>query len=380
MKILFIHHNTALDGSAISLFVILDGLRAKGVELALALPKIPLNEDFREKLESLGIPYFTTNIVQSVADEEKYKVMTLRHRIKFLEDLYKRKIASCIALSKIVKQVKPDIIHTNVGVIHEGYWIAKIYSIPHIFHLREYQEDFGWKILPSKRWFEYILKKSTIITITDGIKCNYELDNYTNAYTIHNGILSKTKTDLRLPKEKFFFCASRISPEKGLDCAITAFGKFYQSHKDYQLIIAGEGPENYNRELKSLADNMGVENSVQFIGQKDLNEVFEYMCRATALLVCSHHEGLGRMTVEASFAGCVVIGRNSSGTKEILDKTGGFVFDDDAEIPTLMDRLIQLPIEEYKQRVLKAQRIAVKDFSTEQYIDRIYDLYNTILK
>lgn len=36
---------------------------------------------------------------------------------------------------------------------------------------------------------------------------------------------------------------------------------------------------------------------------------------ASALLVASPSEGLGRMTAEAAFAGCMVIGYNAAGTK-----------------------------------------------------------------
>ena len=43
----------------------------------------------------------------------------------------------------------PDIIHTNTGVIHEGLKVAKRLKIPHVWHLREYQDkDFNWEAFP----------------------------------------------------------------------------------------------------------------------------------------------------------------------------------------------------------------------------------------
>lgn len=380
MKILYIHHYPGMEGSAISLFIELDGLKRKGVELALVLPKIPFSPDFLEKLESLKIPFFVTDIVQSVVDENKYRAMTICQRIRFLRVLYKKKIVSYFALSRIVKLVKPDIIHTNVGVVHEGFWVSRRYSIPHVFHLREYQDsDFGLKILPSKRRFQSILKKSEVITITDDIRRHFGLEEYGHAHRIYNGVILQQKNRLLLPKERFFFCASRIIPEKGLDCAIVAFGSFFQSHNGFQLIIAGRGPEDYIDDLNSLAEKSGCGNAVKFIGQIDLNEVYNYMSKATALLVCSWYEGLGRMTIEAAFAGCLVIGRNTAGTKEVLEKTGGFVFDDNVEIPALMVEVAALSSAEYENKALKAQSLAEEFFSAKVSIDKVYGLYCTLL-
>ncbi len=80
-------------------------------------------------------------------------------------------------LYKIVKKEKPDIIHTNVGVLREGLWVAKFCKIPHVWHLREYQDlDFSWDIYPSKRVYERLLRKSdAIVTITDNIRSYFNL-------------------------------------------------------------------------------------------------------------------------------------------------------------------------------------------------------------
>ena len=63
-------------------------------------------------------------------------------------------------LLDIVKKHNPDIIYTNVGVVNIGYNVAKKLHIPHIYHLREYQDlDFGMKIIPSRHRFIENLQK-----------------------------------------------------------------------------------------------------------------------------------------------------------------------------------------------------------------------------
>ncbi len=53
------------------------------------------------------------------------------------------------------------------------------------------------------------------------------------------------------------------------------------------------------------------------------------MSRAIAFLMCSENEGLGRVSIEAMFYGCLVIGRNSGGTKDfVFDGKTGLLFND----------------------------------------------------
>ena len=39
-----------------------------------------------------------------------------------------------------IQEVKPNIIHSNVGPIDIGYKAAKKLRIPHVWHIREYQD------------------------------------------------------------------------------------------------------------------------------------------------------------------------------------------------------------------------------------------------
>ena len=144
----------------------------------------------------------------------------------------------------------------------------------------------------------------------------------------------------------------------------------------------GCGCENYNQTLdRSWKINIFYvedEESIVFLGHID--NPFEYMKKAKALIVGSYNEGFGRMTAEAAFAGCLVIGRNTGGTKEILEKTGGYSFIDNDGIVEAMKDIEQLSDEEYLKKAKHAQKVAQQLYSTEQNIDAIYSFYLDIMK
>ena len=62
-----------------------------------------------------------------------------------------------------------------------------------------------------------------------------------------------------------------------------------------------------------------MKDKIEFIGQQDLAETEEYMRNASALIVPSLYEAFGRITAEAMSNGCIVIGKNTGGTKEQFD-------------------------------------------------------------
>ena len=103
------------------------------------------------------------------------------------------------------------------------------------------------------------------------------------------------------------------------------------------------------------------------------------MSRAKALIVSSKFEGFGRMTAEAILSGCVVIGRNTGGTKEIISQTGGYMFSNHKELVQSMIDVANLNSQEYNVSISQAQNIARNLFTCEQNIKNTLALYNKIV-
>lgn len=374
MKVLYIVNSTNMGGATISFLNMVLGLRQKGVTPIVVCPDNCINRDFLQLLEEKGISYYMSSIVSSIIYPAK-KHLFMRWLKSCLSLSYKKWISKK-KLKKIVEIEKPDIIHTNVGVIHEGYHVARILKIPHVWHLREYQtKDFHWLIFPSYSIFRQHLKKSFVITITNGIREYFKL-TFPKAITIYNGIYRRDETCLVKDKESYFLIASRISPEKGILDVIKAFSKFSLRH-DYRLRIAGMDSGQYVESLVNSARELDCLDRIDFLGfQKDIRHLMSY---AKALIVASPYEGFGRMTAEAAFCGTIVIGRNTAGTKEIMDVTGGLAFSTIDEMTEQMEVLALMPAGEYMSKALYAQKKAKDYYSIENNVDRVFSFYKDII-
>lgn len=360
-----------MDGSTISFINMLRGVVEKGVNAIVVGPKLQSN--FTSVINEIGVDYHEVRITESIYPSKQNILYPFR-----VINLLRRKYISFIDLQRVVNETKPDLIHTNSGVLCEGYSISKSHRIPHVWHLREYQDvGLNWAIFPSKKNLIKKLKKTNVITVSKGVLNHFELDESQHARVIYNGILSRYNYQVDVPKEKYFLCASRICEQKGFDDVISVFADIHKEFPDYRLVILGDGDVQYIERLKVKAQILGCGSAIDWLGYK--SDVMSYMQRATALIVASHFEGFGRMTAEACFAGCLVVGRNSGGTTEILSETGGFLFDDNNAFIEALRDVVSLSAEEYDKKAQYAKEIARQLYSIEGNVDKIYGFYQDIL-
>lgn len=375
MKVLYLLHNEGWEGSLLSFIALIKGITAnKHIVVSLVVNShLYNNEKFLEVIKPYNISLHVINLETSFLPQP-YGTMSLIKK-------YIKCFISLLQLMKLVCTIKPDIIHTNTGVLHSGFFISKLFGIPHVWHLREYQDlDFNFKILPSKSLFTSMLNNSNIISITDDIIKHFNIHSNEDVTTIYNGTYSESDVCPIYNKDKYFLMASRLSPEKCHIDAIIAFSEFLKSHDDYKLLIAGEGDFEYTNKLKMLVNSLGIDNSVDFLGFCEPSDIKSKMQKCRSLIVPSKSEGFGRMTAECAFNGSYVIGRNSGGTKEILGKIGGSLYD--GSVKSLTKELIkvaELSDDVYYESVKNMQDNAIRLCSIEQYCRSIYSFYEKIL-
>ena len=289
-------------------------------------------------------------------------------------------------LKRLAKLYKPDIIHTNVGVVNVGYKVAKKLNILHIYHLREYQDlDFGMKIMPSKRSFFKSLKRdgNYNICITNGIKEHFNLIGHSNSKVIYNPCFSKSSVCFDRNKEKYFLFVGRLDEKKGGYDVLDAFSKFYVKNKDYKLLLAGVPSDGNMDVLLKEAQRLGIETAVDFLGMR--NDVFDLMRKATLTIMASVSEGFGLVTTEAMMNGCLVVGRDLAGTKEQFDNGLGFVGEEIAlryetveELSNIMVDVVGKRVEFYFPMIENAQKTVVSFYTIEESAKQVYNFYKEI--
>lgn len=126
-------------------------------------------------------------------------------------------------------------------------------------------------------------------------------------------------------------CVSRLVPRKGQDTLILALPRILAREPEAVLLVVGGGP--YEKELRKLAAETGVSDSVRFTGAVPWEElpahygagdVFAMPCRTRrgGLDV----EGLGIVYLEASATGLPVVAGDSGGAPDaVLDGETGWV-------------------------------------------------------
>lgn len=371
MKILYILHSTVNGGATISFKSLVEGILQQGVKPAIIYPINQYNDTVKY-FESIGCVCYPSFIAITAITPKEFFLKKIWH----LSKIMLLKVLSFINIFILVRKIKPDIIHTNTGVVHEGYLIAKIMKTPHVWHIREYQEhDCGWDILPSKKIFEKELSESFGIFITKDLQAFFNQDDNTSR-VVYNPIYDLEETNhIKKCDERYFLIANRISKEKGIEDIIKGYAIFCQDIHDYKLKIAGFGDEKYIHDLKRLCIELNIADQVDFIGY--VSDMRELIYNAKVLFVGSYYEAFGRMTAEANFLGTFVIGRNTGGTKEIMELThGGFLFDNHKEIPSLLKQYLNTNgniMEEPKQK-------AAEYFSKKSHCKNIMHIYNEIIK
>lgn len=374
-KILYIVHSSMMSGAAISFLNMVRDMKKFGYEPVIAYPDY--NETFISILNKNGLEHIKTDLTPLILNTSslKNKILYVYHFATLTIRLKK----TTKSFEELVRRVKPVLIHTNTGIIHEGFFAAKKIGIPHVWHLREYQDlDFGWQIFPSKKKFIDELSASNVIAISHGIFEHFKLST-TKDRVIYNGILPETETVYKPQKQNYFLCASRVVASKGHEDVVKAFASFSKEHPDYRLIILGDGNRKFVDRLHKLAKKLRCNDQVKFEGYKIVSETVKYMQEARALIVASKFEGFGRMTAEAAFAGCLVVGRDTGGTKEIIEHTSGVLFHDTNELIRAMNEIASLDVDTYSERVLQGQRFAVSNYSIEENIQQIVQYYSSIL-
>ncbi len=191
---------------------------------------------------------------------------------------------------------------------------------------------------------------------------------------------------LGIPTGHFTLLTVRnLEPRMGLENLILAFKKILEAKTHVFLVVGGEGP--LTQDLKSLARETGVEDSVKFVGYIPEEELpYYYQMADLFILPTRELEGFGLVTVEALASGLPVLGTPVGGTKEILAHMGPeFLFSDATH--DSMARLILKSMqgwainpEIYNEVSRKCRKVAENHFSWDTHITRLENLFQVVIQ
>jgi glycosyltransferase involved in cell wall biosynthesis len=139
-----------------------------------------------------------------------------------------------------------------------------------------------------------------------------------------------------------FLYVGRLSPEKNLEDLLRAFKTVLSIYSDARLVLVGSGP--LKPYLMTLADQLGLDESIEFAGAKNVEGLRDEYLKACCLVLPSSSEPWGLVVNEALSYGCPVIVSHRCGCVPELVKDGmtGYVFEC-GNVDELAAKMIEAP-------------------------------------
>ena len=247
--------------------------------------------------------------------------------------------------AKIVKALKPDIVHSpeyvSTAVFASlGVTSPLIFTVPgNIYQRIESGHSYEWHYVQVLKWAARTSAKQCkrVISVSDTMT---EWWHWTgaaaeNIIQIPYGITSQkfhpvldARQQLGLSSQKLkFLFVGRFALEKGLLDLIEALLLLSKEQRNaLKVFLVGKGP--LLNEIKKNVTNNGLENVIEIHEWLNKNELALWYSAVDALILPSHSEAFSRTIPEAMSCGTPVIASDITGSKDhIHSNVNGFLFE-----------------------------------------------------
>lgn len=246
-------------------------------------------------------------------------------------------IIALFKLIRIIRRIKPDIVHTHMakaGMLGRlAAWLCGVRIIIHTFHGNIFHSYFSKAKTLFFIFIERLLSiiSTKIITLTESqrdevlkfkignknkvviIPLGLSLDKF---YSPKKGLLRK---ELGISEEPLIGTTARLVPIKDIGTFLEGARIVLEEIKDAIFVIAGDG--YLREELEKKAQSLGISKSVSFLGFREDLEVF-YL-DLTCFVLSSLNEGLPVAIIEAQASGIPVVATNVGGVPSLVSSDTG---------------------------------------------------------
>lgn len=251
-------------------------------------------------------------------------------------------------LSEIIKDFKPDVIHTENNALIPTYLALKYIKKderPYVFHTMHLApiDECSNKLV--KVLYRYILKKKKFIPVAITKDLSIESQKFYNLKKVdfvNNGVdLGKLDPSLPLHKRPFdVTVVARFSYQKNHEFLIRNFAEIKKAYPLFTANFVGTG--ELFEDMKQLAKNSGAK-FINFMGSMSNPE--EILAKSKIVALGSRFEANPLSLLEGLGSGCIPVSSDVGGVRNIIKEENGFLFklDDDKKfIEIILDILSNL--------------------------------------
>ncbi len=295
-------------------------------------------------------------------------------------------VAIVLKLYSLLKDIKPDIVHTHLRALTYASFALVVNRVPTIHTIHNLAHKETTKNIQKVHKILFDFFNITPVSISDlvlestisryGDQCNV---------LIYNGVkeLSKTevfetvKKELEGYKNKegtfVLLNIGRISKQKNQHMLIEAVKEM--DDKIVLVIIGALDSEvEYAQQCVEAARGS---NNIYFLGLK--SNIGDYMFCADVLCLSSLYEGLPLVVLEAMSMGVPILSTPAGGVPDVIDNgINGYISEDfePESYKAVVQRYLSKPIENSEN----IQKLYASHYSMKICMAKYYSLYETVLK
>lgn len=379
MRILYIIPKLRRAGAERLVLDICNELVEKKMAEVLLLVMYPKNE-YPELSENIKIVYCSSRVYPSLSRKSK---------------------ANLEEFNKIVRDFKPDIIHSH---LFEAEMLSRWKIFPHIKYITHAHDNMHQLKKPS--WRDYFIKKriteiyerylllkryricnNNFIVISNNMKEYFSNNvkvsknkiilqpNAINFKKFNNGLTFKSFDNIK--KEIILVTVGRLVKRKNHAFLVDVVKYLDNKKENVKLFIIGSGEEKNNLREKAIKEK--ISEKIVFIGETD--NVVDYYHKADIYVHAATYEPFGLVLLEANATGLPIVCLNGQGNQDIvINNMNGFIL----SLPNIQlfaEKILQLFNNNKLYTEISKNSVAfAKKYDLNAYIKNLYIYYESLLK
>ena len=300
-------------------------------------------------------------------------------RILYLDKKLGLDLSMVSKLRKIMRQERPDVVHTHLDVIKYAVAAAKLSGIRRCFHTvhNVAHEEAEGRLQKIINTIYFKLGWSVPVALSPEVKRTivsfYGLPEG-KVPMIYNGVdlgkcLAKEQYGLSAPAKLLH--VGRFNEQKNHKGLLDAYRKILEAYPDCCLQLIGDG--SLQEQTEQYAETLGIREKVFFLGNQ--SNIYPSLHQADIFLLPSRFEGMPMTIIEAMGTGLPIVATAVGGVPDMLEnKVSGML------VPCDPDEVAQAVLQLLKQENLREMlganaRQESRKFDAGHMAQCYYDLY-----
>ncbi len=292
-------------------------------------------------------------------------------------------MATIHELKKLCEQWRPDILVAHGFPEHLlGRRAGLLAKVPYLVQVEHNsQERYTlWKLYQTRK-----LSKSTasIIAVSEGVAQVLSRQGLkAPIQAIPNGIDTTRFGGMNLlpinERPQDLIMVGRYAKSKDHITLIEALHQLKKKGIKPNLTLVGSGRKHYQKEIHNLVERYKLQEQVTFIEYS--SEVESLLLQHKIFVMSSRFEGLNLSVLEAMASGCVVVGSQAIGVKELIeDKKDGFLFPigDASELAGIIETILSNS-SNYQVLAMAAREKVLSHYDKQQVTLAYYELFKRL--